>query len=212
MNTTNTDNFCERYEMPWKDVPVHIHELPNGTLVKYGYCRTQSFKEPDRELWFVSFKQTSFLGHASTFVVDKLCTQPDFLNRMGDDMMKWQVICFCRLDEGNEVHFDDLKTGTLEGGYVRSNSFSLDSPYLPFLTNDVIIRTEKYEEYFDREQDKYESQSRGLFSKLSKFEKLSELEKTKLLGKWATKAARQILRDHQKDPKHRPGLFDQADY
>jgi hypothetical protein len=127
-------NWCERYEILWKDVPVYT--CKHDSQIKYGYCRTQSSK-PNRELWYVSF------SYGSTFVVDKICTTNDFIKRMGKDMDKWTSICWCHLQ--HEVIWDELQTGTLDGGYVRSHKFSLDSPYIPASIEDIEARITKYE-------------------------------------------------------------------
>lgn len=130
-------SWCHRYETLWKDVPV----FENGST-KYGYCRTQpTTNNPhslivDRELWYVAFI-------TSTFIVDHICATPDFIDRMGYDMFKWLIICWCHLE--HEVVWEDLKTGTLDGGYVRANEFSLDSPYIPPTLEDTKRRIDNYE-------------------------------------------------------------------
>lgn len=128
--------WCERYECLWKDVPVYELALQSGVRVKYGYCRTQS-ENPDRELWYVSFES------GSTFVVDRVCATSDFINQMGNDILKWIIICWCHLE--HEVKWDQLETGTLEGGYVRSSRFALDSPYVPDSTDEIEERIKNYE-------------------------------------------------------------------
>lgn len=127
--------WCERYECLWKDVSVYEHTLPNGNVVKYGYCRTQP-KRSDRELWYVTSRD-------STFVVDSVCATPDFINRMNDDTFKWMIICWCHLQD--EVAWDKLQTGTLEGGYVRSHNFALASPFTPDSLDDIKERLRNYE-------------------------------------------------------------------
>ena len=132
-------DWCSHYERIWNDVPVFEHRLSSGDFVKYGYCRTQPRNSPDRELWFVAFQ------HGYTFVVDHVCATPDFIERMGTDELKWQIICWGKLD--HEVEWEKLKTGNTEGGYVRSApSFALDSPYLPFTLDDVEKRITNYEQ------------------------------------------------------------------
>jgi hypothetical protein len=126
--------WCARFEILWKDVLVYYQPELN---IKYGYCHTQSSKFPDRELWYVS------LRNGSTFVVDKLCTEEKFMKRMGNDIQKWMCICWCHLQ--HEVEWEKLKTGTLEGGYVRDREFALDSPYKPKSIDDIEISITNYE-------------------------------------------------------------------
>jgi hypothetical protein len=128
-------DWCPRYELLWKDVPVYIHKNDSG--IKYGYCRTQSSKSPERELWYVSFRDHS------TFIVDKVCIAEDFIDRMGWDMAKWTKICWCRLED--EVEWEKLGTGSLEGGYVRTHKFVLDSPYIPDLIEEIEECISQYE-------------------------------------------------------------------
>ena len=132
-------SWCAYYECLWVDVPVFKHWLPDGNVVKYGYCRTQSSRNPDRELWYVAFRS------GPTFIVDHTCAQPNFIDRMGNDMLKWKIICWCRLE--HEVVWDELVTGKESGGVVRSHStLGLNSPYLPFSLQDVKDRVQTYEQ------------------------------------------------------------------
>ena len=126
--------WCVRYEILWKDVPVYCQSDLN---IKYGYCHTQSLKFPDRELWYIA------LTNGSTFVVDKLCIEDEFMKRMGSDIKKWMSICWCHLR--HEVNWDDLKTGTLDGGYVRDREFALDSPFIPKSVEDIETTISNYE-------------------------------------------------------------------
>mgnify|MGYP006987952520 CR=1 FL=1 len=106
-------NWCPRYERFWRDVPAYRHQLSSGRTVKYGYCRTQPRDYPDRELWYVAFR------HGATYVVDDVCADPAFIDRLGDDALRWEIICWCKLED--EVRWDDLETGTTAGGYVRES-------------------------------------------------------------------------------------------
>jgi|GEM_PF-3640090 len=127
--------WCPRYELLWRDVPVYIHKKdPN---IKYGYCRTQSSKHPERELWYVAFRDHS------SFVVDRLCTAEEFIDRMGWDMTKWTKICWCRLED--EVEWEKLVTGSLESGCVRTHDFVLDSPYIPDSIGEIETHISQYE-------------------------------------------------------------------
>lgn len=128
--------WCEHYECLWKDVLVYNHQLPDSTQVKYGYCRTQP-RNSERELHFFAFET------GSTYVVDHICATLDFIDRMGDDQFKWLNICWCHLE--HEVSWQELETGTLEGGYVRANQFALDSPYVPYSLDDLEQKISNYE-------------------------------------------------------------------
>ncbi|NSW53440.1 MAG: hypothetical protein HPY85_13125 [Anaerolineae bacterium] len=127
--------WCARYEMLWKDVPVYVYK--SDPTIKIGYCRTQSDRHPDRELWLISLKS------GTTFVVDKVCITDEFLRRMGRDTNKWMSICWCHLQ--HEVVWEELQTGTLDGGYVRDADCSLDSPFIPSSISDIEERVTKYE-------------------------------------------------------------------
>jgi hypothetical protein len=126
--------WCVRYEILWKDVPVYQQSELN---IKYGYCHGQSSKYPDRELWYVA------LANGSTFVVDKNCTTDEFMKRMGNDIQKWMSICWCHLRD--EVEWSKLKTGTLDGGFVRDREFGLDSPFIPKTIDDIEVTIANYE-------------------------------------------------------------------
>jgi len=185
--------WCERYEATWENVPVYTHTLPNNSIVKYGYCRTQSQKQPDRELWFVAFRNANPSDTPSTFVVDKMCVEIPFLNRMGNDHKKWSMICWCRLDEGNEVSWEQLKTGTMDGGYVRSNTFALDSPFLPLSVEDIPIRIQMFEDQIAEQFEQYEKQNQGILKRKHRWENLSTVDKEKLEQFWRKKAYQKIL-------------------
>jgi len=190
----NQGDWCEYFECLWKDVPVNIHQLPNGSVVKYGYCRTQPPNQPERELWFVAFRDASPRDHPSTFVVDKECVTQQFLDRMGNDHWKWMTICWCRLDEGNEIQWSQLETGTLDGGCARSHSsFAFDSPYLPFSTNDIPIRIQMYEDSVRNGFEEYQRQNQSFFNRKKKWTNLTDSERNKHEVFWRRKACEKIL-------------------
>lgn len=178
--------WCEHLECLWQDVPVYTHELPNGNVVKYGYCSTQLHNNPNRELYFVSFKYAPYNQHAGTYVVDKFCTEPAFLNRMGDDQMKWELICLGKLTE--EVQYDKLQTGTLDGGYVRSHHFALDSPYPPPTAVEAQRRIPRYEQALASERSEHERRTRGLFSREKRWEDLSPEKQAWLMAGWTRRS------------------------
>jgi hypothetical protein len=136
---TYTGSWCIPYECLWVDVPVFEYVLKDDVHIKYGYCRTQPQSEvnQNRILWYVAFKD------GPTFVVDNICVNSNFIDRMGNDTLKWEIICWCRLE--HEVDWDGLVQGQSSGGYVRSSGFSLDSPYLPFSTKEIEVRISRYE-------------------------------------------------------------------
>jgi len=132
---TYVGQWCQKYEILWQDIPVFSSQ--KYPSIKYGYCRTQSSKHPERELWYVSF-----MG-GSTFVVDKYCTTDEFIGRMGYDVEKWISICWCHLQD--EVTWEELETGTLGGGYVRDREFILDSPFKPESIEAIEQKISEYE-------------------------------------------------------------------
>lgn len=167
--------------------------MPNGSIVKYGYCRTQAQDQPNRELWFVAFREASPPDQPGTFVVDKMCVGTTFLDRMGSDHWKWMIICWCRLDEGNEVHWEQLKTGTTDGGYVRSHTFSLDSPYLPLSTEDIPNRIQVFEDEIAKSLEQYKKQNQGIVRRKQRWERLGVTEKEKLERSWRQQVCQHIL-------------------
>lgn len=190
--------WCEHFECLWQDVPVYSHTLPSGSIVKYGYCSSQALDHPERELWFVSFRDALFHDTPGTFVVDSLCTDGPFLDRMGTDHWKWMTVCWCRLDEGNEVRWDNLKTGTLEGGYVRSHSqFAFDSPYLPFKVDEIIPRITLFENEVSASRRRYDDQNQGLFNRGKQWRNLPEAQKEELEILWRRRACEKIRRADQ---------------
>lgn len=52
------------------------YKLEDGLVVHYGLCRYQSETHPKHELWYLAI----FQGYA--VIVDKECTEPDFIERM----------------------------------------------------------------------------------------------------------------------------------
>ena len=114
--------WSHKFELLWSEVPVYYHFLGNGTGVKYGYSRNQHENYPDRELWYISFEGNH------TFIVDKVCTEIEFINTLGTDFEGWTAICWCYLTHF-EQEWDDI--GERQLGYIYSPSFALDSPYRP---------------------------------------------------------------------------------
>ena len=112
-------DWCSPLEQLWKDVPIYIHHLLNGQIVKYGYCRSQD------SLWLVSFKDELLYDH--TFIVDEVCAKPELINYLGTDFKKWSSISWSHL--GDEVKWDELKTGLdskLAGRYILENNPSAE--------------------------------------------------------------------------------------
>lgn len=191
--------WCFYYEMLWVDTPVFNYTLKDGTRIKYGYCRSQPHDltvpppkpktlqnrsgyipavttnypnlpiEPEipRELCYIAFE------NSSTFVVDKICINKNFIERLGKDLTKWMIICWCRLE--SEVKWDELSTGTLGGGYVRNREFALDSPYKPYAINEIETRITKLENLIaDNERRKI----------IKKWSELSKWDKEKYMSYW----------------------------
>lgn len=175
---TIVGSWCHKYECLWKDVPVFEHTLPDGTRVKYGYCRTQTDEYPERELWYISFPERP------TFIVDDLCLRPDFIERMGSDTLKWQIICWCRLED--EVDWEELKTGYRGSpAVVRTHSsIALDSPHLPFSVGEIEARVSKYEEALPRIKRKF---------KIEDWDSLGDYRKGKYLHSWQRSSGEDVL-------------------
>ena len=186
--------WCTYLECLWQDVSVNSHILPNGSEVKYGYCRTQSPEHPERELWFVSFRDAFLKDQPSTFVVDVMCIDPQFLDRISNDHWKWMIVCWCRLDEGNEVRWERLRTGTLDGGYVRTHTgFSLDSPYLPFQLDDIVPRINLFEDEISASCRRYDEQHKRLLGRKEQWHNLDETERNRLEVTWRQQACQKIM-------------------
>jgi hypothetical protein len=181
-------SWCAHYECLWIDVPVFKHQLLDGNVVKYGYCRTQSSRNPDRELWYVAFRS------GPTFVVDHTCAQPNFIDHMGSDMLKWEIICWCRLED--EVVWDELVTGKEGGGYVRTHTFALDSPYLPFSLQDVEVRVQTYEQEVQKLIERYKLDGKRPFlSKTSRpdWNQMGQDARYRFIRRWERETGQSII-------------------
>jgi hypothetical protein len=96
--TTSDWNAIE--ECRWQDMPFSVHHVPNGVPIRFGLSRTQSKAYPDRELWYVVIG----LGYEEdvdwrtneypVFIVDKVCTTPTFMDRVGSNSERWRTICW----------------------------------------------------------------------------------------------------------------------
>lgn len=85
----------------WSEMPKYVHILPDGVPILYGISCSQSENYPQRELWYVVIgvdNETPTTWYYDnpypTFVVDKICTEPEFMNRMGSDEARWRQICW----------------------------------------------------------------------------------------------------------------------
>jgi hypothetical protein len=107
------------YECIWGEMPFYVHILPDGTPIRYGLSRTQSVKHPDRELWYiviglgddpkVEWSRASY--EYEMFVVDKICTTPEIMNRLGKNPKRWMRICWSHpvgLRPWDLVHLDEV--------------------------------------------------------------------------------------------------------
>jgi len=87
-------------ECLWQDMPFCVHILPDGTPVRYGLSRGQAKGFPKRELWYVVIglgdqNYTDWINSPySAFVVDKICVEPEFMDKMGSDPERWRLICW----------------------------------------------------------------------------------------------------------------------
>lgn len=134
-------SFCYTYETTWDNIPVFDHRLNNARLVKYGYARTQV---ENREIWFIA------LHGKSAFLVDRYCANPKFLERMGDDELKWEIICRTKLLEGNEYEWGAIgsySTTEQHNDYLRSHDgYAADSPFWTFKPDKIEKRISAYED------------------------------------------------------------------
>jgi hypothetical protein len=85
-------------ECLWEESPFYVYKLPDGTPIRYGYTKTRAENFPDRELWYVVIglgKNDPLNGEfENVFIVDKKCTEPEFMDKMGSDPERWRLICW----------------------------------------------------------------------------------------------------------------------
>lgn len=85
-------------ECLWSEMPYGVHILNGGIPVRYGLSRYQSEAHPERSLWYIVLglgdEQVVNWSTYEMFIVDQECTEPDFLNRIGNDPSKWMRICW----------------------------------------------------------------------------------------------------------------------
>lgn len=93
-------DWNSKEECLWRDMPFYTYKLHNETSIRYGLSRSQSTKYPDRELWYiviglggqksVNWRENKYRA----FVVDKICITPEFMEKMGSDPKRWQLIAW----------------------------------------------------------------------------------------------------------------------
>lgn len=87
-------------ECLWSEMPFFVHILPDGTPIRYGLSYTQPDNHPEREVWYVVIgvgdeQITDWeQGDYDVLAVDKVCTSPKFMDRMGSDVNKWRQIAW----------------------------------------------------------------------------------------------------------------------
>jgi hypothetical protein len=85
-------------ECLWEHSPFYVYQLTDGTPIRYGYTLGQSKQFPDRELWYVVLgvgeKDPTSGDFENVFIVDKECTSPEFMEKMGSDPERWRLICW----------------------------------------------------------------------------------------------------------------------
>jgi hypothetical protein len=129
-------DWCPKYEVLWKNIPVFSYQTIEGMEVKYGYTRNQP--DAEREYWYVAIK--GIYG----FVVDQICATPDFIERMGIDVDKWWIICHGYLKEGIDYEWNDLVTEN-SNSTLKVSFFSVDSPYSPKSILEIFEKIDIYE-------------------------------------------------------------------
>lgn len=92
-------DWCEQYEVLWKDIPYFVHIFPTGEKVRYGMSCTPDPRQEGQYLWYVVVANGSddplFKDFGmKTVIVDDVCTKPDFMNYIGFDRERWVHICW----------------------------------------------------------------------------------------------------------------------
>lgn len=93
---TGAWNLAE--ECLWEDSPFYVYQLSDGTPIRYGYTLGQSKDFPARQLLYVIIgtdeHDPANGDFENVFIVDKECTAPEFMERMGSDPERWRLICW----------------------------------------------------------------------------------------------------------------------
>jgi hypothetical protein len=103
-------DWCEKYECLWTELPIYLHKLENGKVIKYGYCLSPK-KYPERELWFVAYQKDTLGTQNGVIIlmVDKRATKSEMLDYLGTNTKQWLKISWVGI---NDLHqWDDYKTG-----------------------------------------------------------------------------------------------------
>lgn len=186
-------SWCGRYEQPWADLPVHTHILQNGSPVKFGYQASQSKLQPERELWYVSIRESIDGSNPGTFIVDKQCTDSAFLDRMGNFSKKWLAVSWYVLWP-HELAFDDVVVGPQKPYYLGGAIFGLWSPYMPLPVTELSNRVDLFERLVQEQRDGYDRFRRGLLSFRRPWDKITDDEQKKFLSYWGSVALKEIER------------------
>lgn len=110
---TYLDGWNPRDNCPWQKTPEQTHRFKDGTVYSFGYCRTQHPDFPKHELWYIKRVPGDLL------IVDKLCTRPKFMEKMGPDWdYSWNLISWAHIVCSSDVH-------------INSRPWQLDMPNLP---------------------------------------------------------------------------------
>lgn len=125
-------------ECLWRNMPYYVHTLPDGTPIRFGLSRSQSKDHPDRELWYIvlglGHEDKVDLSKYEAFVVDKVCTEPAFLDKMGNDPARWIRICWSH-PASNEPWFAQIEQVPDPYAVIREDEAKAKRPWWQKLLN-----------------------------------------------------------------------------
>ena len=121
----------------WKDNPVYTYIFADGTVAKYGPCRLQAGL--NCELWYLAIVSNEDSGNEpydEAFIVESICIDHNFLERVGSNSEDWRVISYggtryFRAVEGARVDWNfengpkDMKVSLLE---LEKSRITLQKP------------------------------------------------------------------------------------
>ncbi len=128
-------NWCVRFEILYKDLPVSEYIFRDGSRIKYAYSKTRE----GIDLYYVAFQNSDL------YVVPHEFINPDFFERMGTDKFKWNLVKW-GFQFASYGLYDEIAAGNLSPGMVNNVEWSTPT--------DVYRVVDLYEDIVSRYQAK----------------------------------------------------------